>query len=116
MYFGITQELLADLRRKAIKVKIARDIRTSSVIGFSEPEIDLFNTLSPAMIFAIVDRIDTLEAELADRPVVYIELLDGNRRESSAGIPVLYTRKEIETCLSSLDFRPYKGDSTDDTA
>jgi hypothetical protein len=63
-----------------------------------------------------VTKIAELEAELADRPVVYIDMLDGKRRESSTGIPVLYTRKEIETCLSSLDFRPYTGEPTDDTA
>jgi hypothetical protein len=64
----------------------------------------------------MLDEINRLKAELADRPVVYIDMLDGKRRESSTGIPVLYTRKEIETCLSSLDFRPYKGEPTDDTA
>lgn len=69
-----------------------------------------------SQVEALQKQVERLEAELADRPVVYIDVIDGKRRESSTGIPVLYTRKEIETCLSSLDFRPYKGDISNDTA
>ena len=68
-FFGVNQELLDDLRRKAIKVKIVQDNRPTVMMGFSEPEIDLILTLKPAMILAIVDRIEMLEAELAGRPI-----------------------------------------------
>lgn len=65
-FFGVTQELLDDLRRKAIKAKIVEDNRSSVMMEFSEPEIDLILTFKPAMILAIVDRIEMLEAELAE--------------------------------------------------
>lgn len=55
-------------------------------------------------------RIDYLEAELANRPVVYIDVIDGKRRESSRGIPVLYIQKQIDECLSDLAFEPYTGE------
>ena len=64
-FFGVTQELLSDLRCKAIKAKIVEDNRASIIMEFSEPEMDLILTLKPAMILAIVDRIEMLETELA---------------------------------------------------
>ena len=60
MSFGVTQKLLDDLRRKAIKANVVEDNRTSVIMEFSEPELDLILTLKPTMIFALVDEIERL--------------------------------------------------------
>lgn len=107
-FFGVTQELLDDLRRKAIKVKIVQDNRSSVMMGFSEPEIDLILTLKPAMIFAIVDRIEMLEAELADRPMVFAIQHIETKKLSDRGDSVdLYASVEAaENAIRSDFFKP----------
>ena len=107
-FFGVTQELLDDLRRKAIKVKIVEDNRTSIIMEFSESEIDLILTFKPAMILAIVDRIEMLEAELADRPMVFAIQHIETKTLSDRGDSVdLYTSvAATENAIRSGFFKP----------
>lgn len=53
----------------------------------------------------------TLEnQELAKRPVVYVRVVKGVRRESEGGYPLLYIPEELGIYPDPLQFEPYTGE------
>lgn len=48
--------------------------------------------------------------ELAKRPVVYVRVVGGHRRESEGGYPLLYIPEEFAIYSDQSQFEPYTGE------
>ena len=48
--------------------------------------------------------------ELAKRPVVYVRVVGGQRRESEGGYPLLYIPEELGIYSDQSQFEPYTGE------
>lgn len=48
--------------------------------------------------------------ELAKRPVVYVRVIGGIRRESEGGYPLLYIPEELAVYSDQSQFEPYTGE------